>query len=145
MTEPEEPPPLASLIAALCARLEKADGLLVTDGPVREAASAIVAAARSGSAPAELMTLFAALEEALRAEGLPHGIGADAYRSGQEPTTRYAALSGLRPRGVHAVLRCPADEPLRCARVERATWSTRASPPGCPVHDLSLAEERLKL
>jgi hypothetical protein len=144
MTEPDEPSATAALVAALCAGLEKADGPLGAEGPVRDAARDVVAAVRTGASGVELRALLAVVEEALRAEGLPHGLDAGEFRSDQ-PGPRYGPLPGLQPRGVHSVHRCPTDELPRCSRVERATWATRARPPRCPVHDLPLHEERLTL
>ncbi|GGV29427.1 hypothetical protein GCM10010260_82420 [Streptomyces filipinensis] len=144
MTVPEESPAPAVRLAALCFRLEKAEGPLGAEGPVRDQALNVVAAVRAGAGAAELRALLDTLEEALRTEGLPYGLDAGAFRSA--PTDpRYGPLRGLQPRGVHAVFCCPAAEPLRCSRAQRATWAARATPPGCPVHDLPLREERLKL
>lgn len=143
MTAPEESPSPAARLAALCFRLEKAEGPLGAEGPVHDQALDVVSAVRAGASEAELRALLDTLEEALRAEGLPYGLNAGEFRSPPEP--RYGPLRGLQPRGVHAVFCCPAAEPLRCSRVQRATWAARATPPSCPVHALPLCEERLKL
>jgi hypothetical protein len=129
---------LPALIAALCAGLADDDGPLAAEGPVREAALAAVESARAsaGDLPARL----AAVESALRAAGLPHGLRAGDYRAA-DPGPSYSPLRGLQSRGVHSVLRCPADPPLRCARLERATWAMRAARPQCAVFDLPFAEE----
>jgi hypothetical protein len=144
MTAPEEPPSPAARLAALCFRLEKAEGPLGAEGPIRDQALNVVSAVRAGVSEAELRALLDSLEEVLRAEGLPYGLNAGEFRSAP-PEPRYGPLPGLQPRGVHAVFCCPAAEPLRCSRVQRATWAARAMPPGCPVHDLPLREECLKL
>jgi hypothetical protein len=127
------------LVAALCTRMGEHGGSLVDDPDARAAADATVAAVREGAGEERLRELFARLDEALRAAGLAHGLGAGEFR-GIDPAGHYQRLPGVVGYAVHKVLRCPA--PTRCARQQRSTWETRAHPPICAVHDLALVEER---
>ncbi|MCW2914231.1 MAG: hypothetical protein JWN52_2299 [Actinomycetia bacterium] len=138
----ERQPTVPGLIAALCVRLAERDGPLTEDREARATADAIVAALRDGADDPVLAPLFAELDAALQAAGLAYGLGAGQFRT-DAPGGRYQRLPGVQARAVHKVLRCPAER--RCARLERATWATRANPPVCSVYGLALEEERLRL
>lgn len=131
--------PIPRLVAALCARLEAGEPAL-SRGAAGAAAADVLVALRSEADEETLAALLSALDAALRAEGLPHGLGAGEYRASE---TQYGPFRGLQARGVHAVMRCPAA--MRCDRVVRATWAVRATPPICAVYDLPLHEDRLQL